>query len=1630
MRHASTGIAKSSPPSNDVPFVGQSCPSSGNVDFPSSCRANGLSADDTLPNWSSLQTFSFLQWTSSLCRQVLSSCTPFACFLKRTLHIARLPEVASAKVLFPLPLPKVGVFQVSARAGSRERRRKAFDQAVHITVMALNFWHADFKFPPLDSLALTPSPSQADVLDGIRRMVKAFGSCEDTFEIPSSGRRSTSLISQLADLSDFVSWRGLAGASYSRGFKGSQEPLGAFMHVPVDKTRAPELVPYSSLNPERLKLAGSGTWDASKFLSDPLWMAFCEPSSLRWTSTERSCDVPDVEKEDYDAVRRLLKLWDVRGLLFLRDEPLPSDETDLSMRFFNCHKNISADRMIGDRRAMNFVEGTIPGASRCLPSALLLANLELKPNSEKVSIYISDRKDFYHQFKVSRERASSNALWPLIHRSDLEETFAFAAWCGRNLKKHAYDRLEHGDLFEKGGSSFPKKKSKVPEWFQGCFASIPQGDHLGVEFAVDAHRNLLKAYGLLCDDQELRSDRIFRGKKNASGLVIDDFYTVSVQDTSESHVSSTSHAQFLEAARAYADHQILGSEEKDVVGADKAKITGAELDTSAALRELNMATLASPAAKRLALAHVSLELAKMRWTTDQLHLCLIGGWVHSLLFRRPMMSLLDSSFGFVPNDEVRGDGPKLMPLTRAVAQELVLLAVLCPFMATDLTAKMSSTLYATDSSDKKGAIVAADIDEEVARALWRSGRKKGGYIRLLNRSQALLKKLDPDFEEPSLPGDEIRQHVERPLALRFHFLEICGGAGKVAAAVSRHGWNVGPVIDLDRSPFYDLRSLEVISWVFHLLERGLLDAFMIEPPCTTFSPAQHPASRGYDVPRGYDPTDPHTLTGTTLALRSLALMDVASDMECPSLLEQPRRTKMRRLEEWQRLLELGKAEEIWTASCMFGSIHNKEFIFLFCHLAAQSLHRKCDRSHMHVKVEGQFTKTSAVYADDLAEALAAVFSQAIAKKLRREVALEPEVRGLENPFCNDVLVSAKWRTVSVWTWRKPLHINILESRVVLSLLKKLALASPGIRQVVALDSNVGLSALAKGRSPSYGLRPCVRKTGATVIAGRLYPAYQFAPTRLNPADHPTRDNDFPPPLLTSLPSSPGLEDLLDFAEISMLSRPAANWIRLVVLMRGSSLPWFRPGECWRFGEYAFKHYPFRKAVAARPCHFRVEGFDSTLGFPGEGPFWNLPLGFPGLDFAGFCRWISLFSVWRAGWCVLLCCGGCLWCVRRRFWIFVGLSLFVPVGSCVSHGPVLAPRNPGDKRRAGLRSSVVLPEGRPVLGKTQVQRDRLLDEFDRWLREDGLSLESLIGTAEIDIELLNLQLERYGRSLFLSGRPYNHYAETINGVGSRRPRVRRLLQQAWDLAYAWVRQEPPCHHLALPWQALLSLVATAFYWGWIKEAGIIALSWGGLTRIGEALGAFRWQLVLPRDIEYTADYALLQINEPKTRYRAARHQVAKIDQPQLMAVLDVAFGRLGQKQPLWPYSGQTMRLRFQKLLSANGLDKLPKSISRGLDLGSLRAGGASWLMAVTDNPDLTRRRGRWITNKVMEIYVQEISAVQFIPNLPQASKRQITNGAALFPWMLEHVQCLSRMQIPSSVWPIFFQEAADKLVSNG
>lgn len=74
----------------------------------------------------------------------------------------------------------------------------------------------------------------------------------------------------------------------------------------------------------------------------------------------------------------------------------------------------------------------------------------------------------------------------------------------------------------------------------------------------------------------------------------------------------------------------------------------------------------------------------------------------------------------------------------------------------------------------------------------------------------------------------------------------------------------------------------------------------------------------------------------------------------------------------------------------------------------------------------------------------------------------------------------------------------------------------------------------------------------------------------------------------------------------------------------------------------------------------------------------------------------------------------------------------------------------------------------------------------------------------------------------------------------------------------------------------------------KVAGMCALCFGGILRTGEALNAYRYDLLLPEDTYGTNHFALLAISEPKTRYSAARHQCSKIDSPDLLRVITLAF----------------------------------------------------------------------------------------------------------------------------------------------
>ena len=134
---------------------------------------------------------------------------------------------------------------------------------------------------------------------------------------------------------------------------------------------------------------------------------------------------------------------------------------------------------------------------------------------------------------------------------------------------------------------------------------------------------------------------------------------------------------------------------------------------------------------------------------------------------------------------------------------------------------------------------------------------------------------------------------------------------------------------------------------------------------------------------------------------------------------------MRKLSEWIFLLEHLLAEEQWTASCAFGSIHLKEFVLLCTGLPSNMLHRKCSRDHDHVPIQGSYTKASAVYTDELAYTLAECCHRALKRKLREKSEQTPEVLGLETLFAMICWCRVIGRLNSSGNGRCPrAHINI------------------------------------------------------------------------------------------------------------------------------------------------------------------------------------------------------------------------------------------------------------------------------------------------------------------------------------------------------------------------------------------------------------------------------------------------------------------------------------------------------------------------------------------------------------------------------------------------------------------------------
>ena len=1194
----------------------------GNVRHDCSFKPSSLShARQTFDEAKALQEMSYPRWCALLTANVLKSRTPFASFLAFTISLRRRSSCRgpSTPAFFPVPVPIGEHFdRMPKGCSSSSRHAIHLKRTIHCVAMALNYWHFGGGSLSEQHLWREPNAEHRALYARIGALIKSDGLAEN-FMISKSGRKAPELIARLSELSTLLTARGIGNTTYEKSFAG--------VEIPKDKTQAPEVNPFTDLNADRLHLYGAGHWDVTSFLDDDLKMLYRDPDCL--LADLPLGDRPAI-RDSAEEVAKLARLWDVNGLLLLHDKPCLQGSL---VKVFNSYKSVSQDRQIGDRRGRNSLECRVLGPSRNLPSGSDVMDLCIPVKTHKAVVTISDRRDYYHQIWCTYKRALSNTLGPGIPVDLVKDTKAYGTFLlDQATKRRKHLREHYGDAL--GHDVSQRHLEELPS---GClwpaFRSVLQGDHAGVEIATSAHASLLSHFGLLSDDSRLIASRCLESDSLLQGLVIDDFFAVSVEKKDTPNERSRARACYDRAQEAYSSFQLLGSPAKDCLGENEGKVVGAMINSGEAALSRGLCTVGAPAAKRIGLSFITLALCQLQFTTDTLHLCLVGGWVAVLTFRRPLMSILRHAFHLVNQASVDPNKVRVVALPRRVANELVLLAVLAPLALSDLGAEYMDKIFCTDASLNKGAICSAKVGREVCQALWRCCRSKGSYSRLLSPSEAVLKRAGL-LDEERLVQKQEEPRVSRPIASNYEFIEVFAGAAEITKVMASLGVVVGPPIDLSISEEHNLAFLHVLEWLSCLVADGRVSAFHLSPPCTTFSIMRRPRLRSAACPFGFDTSDPQTAMGTLLSCRSLQLLYIGATNGAFGIMEIPYSAYTKHLPQWKTVRRLGACSFVRTDSCMYGSIHKKSFGFLCVNVLCRHLDLKCDRTHSHVKVEGSYTKGSATYVPKLAEALGITFKDALdGLKADLSFAAETRVDGLENQLVNEVACSSSWKVESAWDFKKQSHINLLEESCVLRLLQDLAKLRVPLRVVNLVDSFVVRGATSKGRSSSLGLSTVLRKVSSMQVAAALYLTLPFVPTRLNPSDDPTREVE----LRSALD---GLElEKWDTASIYKLARLpptrrwASNWVRLLIRIFGQDC------LCWSDRSIFRQSLNAQERNRAWPLDF-----GACLGFPGEGPgflcsflaifFWiPLCIRTPGVDF----RWdlgcgpsvlaVSLLWVW-------------------------------------------------------------------------------------------------------------------------------------------------------------------------------------------------------------------------------------------------------------------------------------------------------------------------------------------------------------------------------------------------------------------
>ncbi|CAE7243715.1 unnamed protein product [Symbiodinium sp. CCMP2456] len=457
-------------------------------------------------------------------------------------------------------------------------------------------------------------------------------------------------------------------------------------------------------------------FDPAPFLDRDLRSLYLSPSLHSVPLEDAPAPPPRVtfRCSSKDARMDLLTALDASGRLRLFRGDLHDHRTACGL--FAIPKSTEADRLIVDARPVNLVMASDMTWLGTMGAATALLRFELE-DSEQLYLSGDDIRDYYHQFLTTEDRSAHYRFVGFYSPSSLQHLSCFTA-----------DLLQAPCVI-------------------AALNCMAMGDVNAVSIGQASHIGLVLGAGVVSFEQLVCLRNPPPRQPLGLGVIIDDLIVIEKAARGQDFDPQTCHSPRIVARmhEVYSSARLPRHEKKGFFMESRASFWGADV--------LGDVGLVRPSWSRLSpLVSLTLAVLELPALTVSLLEVLAGSWVSVLSFRRRALCLLDQVYLLQ-----RGRGRQdLVESTVALRVELFSLCALAPLIRTDLRAKSSGLIVASDASDNLGAYVTCRVAPCLTRELQRHVPTKGLWARLLSPSDSLLKRRGFLPPESELPGQVYR----------------------------------------------------------------------------------------------------------------------------------------------------------------------------------------------------------------------------------------------------------------------------------------------------------------------------------------------------------------------------------------------------------------------------------------------------------------------------------------------------------------------------------------------------------------------------------------------------------------------------------------------------------------------------------------------------------------------------------------------------------------------------------------------------------------------------------------------------------------------------------------------------------